>query len=129
MGWSELRQLRRAVAHPMLPLAGLQTAPVRLQAIEDLGHAARTAKVGSETSQAVVDDVSMRIVEARQHAGAFEIDHTRPRALERHQPGAAGGNHRPAGNREVAVDPKTRGSKRADATAGEDPIGFHARLE
>jgi hypothetical protein len=58
-----------------------------------------------------------------------KIDHPRPRTLESHQAGAARGDHPPTRDREVAVDPETRKSERADATAREDQVGFHARLD
>src|SRR5260370_29733384 len=52
-----LGQLGRSIAHPLLPFAVLQAAPVIAQASDDLGHAVPAAQVGAESSQAVIDDV------------------------------------------------------------------------
>jgi hypothetical protein len=61
-----LGELIGPIAHPLLPLAGLEQAGVLLQPPCDLGHVACAAKVGPESGQPVVHNVRVRVVEAGQ---------------------------------------------------------------
>ncbi len=66
----ELRQLIDAVAHSLLPLAFLQPTPVVSKALHYVVNAARAAQVRTETRETVIDDVCMRVVEARQNGAS-----------------------------------------------------------
>ncbi len=123
---SLLDQLCRSIAHPLLPFAVLQAAPVIAQARDDLGHAARAAQVGAEPRQAVIDDVRMRVIESRQHRSPFELDDPRTRAAQTHHFVTAGCDHDPAGDGKVAVSGKTGAPQRPHNATGKDQISVHA---
>ena len=69
----------------------------------------------------------VRVVEARQDSRTPKVDHARARALEPHHLGPAGGHHSTARNRKMAVRLESGAPERANHTAGEDQVGFHAR--
>src|SRR5712692_3221281 len=95
------------------------------QAFDDVGDAARAAQVGSESCQAVIDDVRVRVVETRQHGPALEVDHPRARPAQRHDFGSAGSSHPAGRDREVTVSREATPPERADAATGEDQCSLH----
>src|SRR5437016_9669794 len=72
---SLLGQLGRAIAHTLLPLAGGEALAVDAETLLDVRNADRAAEVRPESRQAVVDDVSVSVIESRQHGRSVEVDH------------------------------------------------------
>ena len=99
------------------------------KAVNYLGHAARTAKVRTKTSEAVVNDVRMRIVEAGQHCRSLEIHDSGARPLQVHQLGSASRQDLSARDHQVAFHLEPGARKRANDSAGEDQVCLHARLD
>ncbi|OLE02193.1 MAG: hypothetical protein AUG94_00895 [Actinobacteria bacterium 13_1_20CM_4_66_15] len=123
---AELGQLVGPVAHALLPLTRLQAFGMLLQALEDFVDAAHAAQVGGEARQPVVDDVRMRVVEARQDGRAAQVDHAGAWTSEAHDLAAAGGEDLAAGDRQVALGVETSASQRADAPARQDQFRSHS---
>ena len=69
-----LGELDHAIAHTLLPFARRVAAAVNSKALLDVGDAHRAAQVRPEAGQAVVDDVSVSVVEARQHMTTRKIE-------------------------------------------------------
>ena len=126
MRLAELGQLVGPVAHALLPLTRLQAFGMLLQALEDFVDAAHAAQVGGEARQPVVDDVRMRVVEARQDGRAAQVDHAGAWTSEAHDLAAAGGEDLAAGDRQVALGVETSASQRADAPARQDQFRSHS---
>src|SRR6202171_4167785 len=89
-------------------------------------HAARAAEVDAESSEAEVNDVSVRVVEPRQHRRAGKVDHSRLRAAQCHELGPAGGHNTPAGDRQVSLWLEAGAPKGANPAAREDQISSQA---
>src|SRR5260370_11115142 len=114
-----------AVTHHWVTFGGLERAAASPQPVDDLGDAARAAEVGTESRQAVINDVRMRVIEARQHGPAVEVDHAGPRPTQGHDLGSADGSHPTAGDRKVRVSREAGPPESADAATGKDQFSPH----
>src|ERR1700682_1042466 len=121
-----LGELVGAIAHAMLPLSSAELLSLCRQALGDVRHAARAAEVDAESSEAEVNDVSVRVVEPRQHRRAGKVDHSRLRAAQCHELGPAGGHNTPAGDRQVSLWLEAGAPKGANPAAREDQISSQA---
>jgi IS5 family transposase len=108
---------------------GIQRAHWGARPRHDLGDAPRAPKVGAESSQAVIDDMGVRVIETRQHSRPLEIDHACAWPAQPHHLGSTHRNHLAKCNRKVTVSGQAATPKRADGPAGEDQISAHAALE
>ena len=130
VGLPALGQLVGAVAHALLPLAGLEAPPMILQSVEDIVDPTSATEVRGEPRQPVIDHVCVRVVEAGEDGGAFELDDASRRPAQLHDLTSAATEDLAAGDREVAVRIQPGPSERADSPARQDHFRFHsARLD
>src|SRR5260370_33316788 len=114
-----------AVTHHWVTFGGLERAAASPQPVDALGDAARAAGVGTESRRAVIDDVRMRVIEARQHGPAVEVDHAGPRPTQGHDLGSADASHPAGGDRKVRVSREASPPERSDAAMGKDQVNPH----
>jgi hypothetical protein len=120
-----LGQLRRPIAHALLPLACRKASSVSAKTLLDVGDAHGATEVCPESGQAVIDDMSMGVVETRKNMSLSEIDDPSPRGPQAHGFAAARGNHNAAGDRQVRVRGEAAAPKGPDAAPRQDQIRLH----
>jgi hypothetical protein len=117
-----LGQLVRPVAHALQPFVWLQLLGVLSQAVEDVVDAVRAAQIGGKPREPEIDDVSVSVVETREHRRAGEVDNHGLRALEAHDFAAPARDDLATCDGEVALGVEAGASQRSDPPTRQDQI-------
>src|SRR5438270_2465587 len=120
-----LGQVELAVTAAEQPLARAQAVRHHSQSGLQLGDGAAPGEVGAEGGEAVVDDVSVGVVEARQHRGSAQLQDPRLRTLQAEQYLSTHRQYQAAADGEVRKGPQTGPAKGPDAASGEQQVGLH----
>ena len=120
-----LGQLRHAIAHTLLPLAGDEVLAVEAKTLLDVGNADRAAEVRPESGQAVVDDVSVSVIESRQHMSTGEIGDPCARPSQAHHLAPARGDHDSAGDGQMCTRGEAAAPESPNAAPSQDQIRHH----